>query len=444
MDFKSKICLFQKWLLKTNLRDYFANIFITLSLANLLFLVFSKLYFGRDLFIHFLWFPDDFPGIGLKDPPRGLGAGHFFGDFLHTVTVATTGLGVVPYFPYLPASALLVLPFSFLPYLFSFFLFYVLFTGIVLGVYFKVLDKFNLVHKFQFGVIFGLLNVGNIYSFDRGNVQIAITALIVLGVYFASKEQYLKFALCISLAGAIKVWPFFFLLYLVRRKKFYEIFVSISVSVVVNIVTILIYNFDLRFVFSHLIGQWNLIQQFNSVGSSMNHTGAKSSSLLVTFSILSERGPDWLHAISKIALANFQALQALILVLLVVLYFSVKMKNLAIEYTFLASVVLVVPAGQYGYALGILPIAIFLILASYDDFKHKMNFSGLFGIFFSLNLLLVLLIPWTIPISGNTKDSRYPWDLNSLINPIFLVTLICLCLILMRSKENGSICCARE
>ena len=79
----------------------------------------------------------------------------------------------------------------------------------MLGVYFKVLDRFNLVHKFQFGVIFGLLNVGNIYSFDRGNVQIAVTALIVLGVYFASKEKYLKFALCISLAGAIKVWPFF-------------------------------------------------------------------------------------------------------------------------------------------------------------------------------------------------------------------------------------------
>lgn len=138
------------------------------------------------------------------------------------------------------------------------------------------------------------------------------------------------------------------------------------------------------------------MQEFNSVGSSMNHTGAKNSSLLVTFSILSERGSDWLHAISKIALANFQTLQALLLVLLVVLYFSMKIKNLAIEYTFLASVVLVVLAGQYGYALGILPIAIILILASYDDFKHNMKFSGLFGVFFSLNLLLVSLIPWTI------------------------------------------------
>ena len=66
---------------KIDFKDYFANVFIGLSLVNFLFIVFSKLYFARDLFIHFAWFPDDLPGIGLVNPPQGLGAGHFFGSF---------------------------------------------------------------------------------------------------------------------------------------------------------------------------------------------------------------------------------------------------------------------------------------------------------------------------------------------------------------------------
>ena len=405
---------------KIDFKDYFANVFIGLSLVNFLFIVFSKLYFGRDLFIHFAWFPDDLPGIGLVNPPQGLGAGHFFGDYLLPITVAKTGLGIIPFFPYFPATALLVLPFSYLPYLFSYFVFFSIFTLINLTVYFKILKDSSIVHKFQLGLVFGLLNLGNIYLFDRGNVQIAVTAFIVLGSYFAFKGKFMYFAFFISLAGALKLWPFIFLLILLKRKKYFDVFLSILFALILNIISVLVYKFDFRFVFFHLLNQWNLMKDFNVVGGPLNHTGAKSSSLLVTFSIMKEHSFVGSARFLDFLILHFQIFQALILVFFVFLYLTIKAQNIAIEYLLIACVILVVPAGQFGYVISILPVGILLLLGNETLLRKKLKFTDFLRWFIPLNLLVLVTIPWAIPITGNVNDPRYPWDLNSAINPVFL------------------------
>ena len=436
MAFHKRLDRFRYFYQKIEHKEYFANVFIGLSLMNLLIIVFSKLYFGRELFINFAWFPDDLPGIGLVNPPQGLGAGHYFGDFLLPITVAKTGLGIIPFFPYFPAAALLVLPFSYLPYLFSYFLFFTVFTLINLMIYVKILRKLSFVVKYQLGVVFGLLNLGSIYQFDRGNVQIAVTTFILLGLFFASKKKYMHFAFFISIAGALKLWPFIFLLILLKRKKFSEVLLSILAALTLNVLSVLVFKFDFRFAYVHLLNQWMLMKEFNTVGGPLNHTGAKSSSLLVTFSIIKEYGFFGLARISDFLILHFQFVQVLILIIFLIFYFTIKAQNIAIEYLLIACIILVVPAGQFGYVISILPVGILLLLTNENLLTKKLSFTDFLRWFIPLNLFLLVMVPWVIPITGNVNDPRYPWDLNSVINPVFLSILIIVLLFNLHAQKK--------
>ena len=406
--------------------NLFSSVYLIGIFLSLVYLLIEFNYFQISHFNNFFWNWDDFPGIPNVPEVSPFG-NHYFGDFLHLITVSKNDVGTIPYWPYFPFANIFGIPFLSINYLLAYFLFASLFFLLsyinALGIL-KYLNFKDIVIL----LIFIFSNVGSVYLLDRGNIQLAVTAFISLGLFFLLKSNYKLFALFIGLAAALKVWPLLFLVILLKRKKFKYFGIGVFFFVVGNIVALLILDVAVGDFINYLSNQILEISRFNSYKGELWHAGGKNTSLFVIINILEQNGV--FSSIVNSFINEYKYIQLLSLIIFIFLYLRTRINNLTFEFLLISCCLLIIPTAQYGYATSILSIVIPLLII--NPLQCEMNipqgFTERIVNFIRVDSILiilgVILVPWTIRIRDLSGDSRYPLDLNSVFSPIGLTFIL--------------------
>jgi hypothetical protein len=406
--------------------NLFSSVYLIGIFLSLVYLLIEFNYFQISHFNNFFWNWDDFPGIPNVPEVSPLG-NHYFGDFLHLITVSKNDLGTIPYWPYFPFANIFGLPFLSINYLLAYFLFasvFFLLTYInALGIL-KYLNFKDIVIL----LIFIFSNVGSVYLLDRGNIQLAVTAFISLGLFFLLKSKYKLFALFIGLAAALKVWPILFLVILLKRKEFKTFGIGVFCFVTANIVALLILDVAVGDFINFFSNQILEINSFNSYKGELWHAGGKNTSLFVIINIFEQNGV--FSSIISSFLNNYKYLQLLALIIFIFLYLRTKVLDLTFEFLLISCFLLIVPTAQYGYAASILSILIPLLIINplQSEINIPQRFTERIVNFIKEDSILItlgiVLVPWTIRIRDLSGDYRYPLDLNSVFSPMGLTFIL--------------------
>ena len=402
-------------------------------------------YFQTSTLNNFVWNWDDFPGIPNVPEVSAFG-GHYFGDFLHLITTAKNPPGQTPFWPYFPFANLFAIPFLQINYLVGYFIFasVFIFMGFINTIQlFKFLNYRDCI-TFTIFFIFG--NVGTLYLIDRGNMQLAVSGFIGLSIFFLMRERFYLFAFFIGVAGAIKVWPLFFLIYLVKHHKPKSLLLGLATFVILNFLALLFLQIPILEIFPFISQQINEIRQFNSAEGALWHRGGKNTSLLVTLNILNQI--DIMSKIVTFLIEHYLYIQAVALLVFVILYFRLKQKNTILELLIIGCFLLVIPTAQYGYSTSILSILVPLLLVDpiffNENIKFARNIREKFVFFLAkrsiIVILAIVLVSWTIRIPDRSGDTRYLMDLNSLLTPLGILLMLSLGFWILTSKFSLDPC----
>jgi len=407
--------------------NLFSSVYLIGIFLSLCYLLVKFNYYQTNHFNNFFWNWGDFPGIPNVPEVSPLG-NHYFGDFLHLITVSKNDPGTIPYWPYFPFANLFGLPFLNINYLFAYFYF---------ATFFFLLSYINIIRIVKYLafkdviilLIFILSNVGSIYMLDRGNIQLAVTAFISLGVFFLLKGKVNLSAFFIGLSAALKIWPILFLIIFLKRKRFKPFVIGISSFVVVNIIALLILDVAISDFVSYLLNQISEISRFNTYQGELWHAGGKNTSLLVLVNILDQNGI--FSSFVNILISHYKYFQLLTLFGFIFLYLKTKVLNPTVELLLISCFLLIIPTAQYGYSTSIISILIPLLIINpfHSETIIPHNFFEKVRQFIKVNSILIILgiilVPWTIRIRDLSGDLRYPLDLNSILSPIGLFIILC-------------------
>jgi hypothetical protein len=421
------------------------NLFITVYLIcffiSISYMLIQLNYFQISTLNNFVWNWDDFPGVPNVPKVSAFG-GHYFGDFLHLITTANNPPGQTPFWPYLPFTNLFSIPFLQINYLVGYFIFSTvfIFMGFINTIQlFKFLNYKDLV-IFTMFFIFG--NVGTLYLLDRGNIQLAVSGFIGLSIFFLMRDRFHLFAFFIGVAGAIKVWPLFFLIYLVKHHKLKSFVLGIATFVILNFCALTFLQIPILEMIPFISQQIIEIRQFNSAEGALWHRGGKNTSLLVTLYIFNQI--DMISNIATFFIEHYLYIQALALFIFVVMYLRLKQKNLILELLMISCFLLIIPAAQYGYSTSIISILVPLLLVDQIFFNNNNNFVRnirekfifLIAKRSIIVLLAIVLVSWTIRIPDRSGDTRYLMDLNSVFSPLGILLIMSLGFWILMSKVS--------
>ena len=419
------------------------NLFITIYLIcffiSISYLLIGLNYFQINALNNLVWNWDDYPGIPNVPTVSAFG-GHYFGDFLHLITAGNNPPGETPYWPYLPLANIFSVPFLYVNYLTG----YVIFASVFLLLsYINTWSLFKFLN-FKDSVIFTIFfifgNVGTLYLIDRGNIQLAVTGFIGLSIFFLMQNRFYLFAFFIGIAGAIKVWPLLFLIYLVRQCKLKSLLLGLTTFMVLNFLALMFMRVPMFEIIPFISQQINEIRQFNSAKGPYWHAGAKNTSLLVTLNIFSQI--EFMSKITSYLIEHYLYVQVIALLVFILLYLRLKQKNTILELLIISCFLLVIPTSQYGYSTSILSILVPLLIIDPIFFNRNNNFARnikeKFRFFLVkrgiIVLLAIVLVSWTIRIPDRSGDTRYPMDLNSVFSPLGILLMMCLGFWVLKSK----------
>lgn len=379
---------------------------------NLFVLIFQSAYFGTDGIHNYIWYSQDLPGIGIKNPPQAFG-NHYFGDFLHVLIAGDRKLGDTPYFPYLPASILFGKFFSFFSYRFAVSLYFLIFIPILYVMI--ILLKKNLEKYDTVNLILPLVfNTGLLYLIDRGNIQLIVSAGISLFLYFLYLKKPILSGLALGIAISIKFWPIIFLIPLLRKENRKLINAAIISFFLLNVLALLIFDINSKGWIAYLHSQFSQIIQFGSINSGLWHAGGKNSSLAAFFNLIGHF--DLLRDPIAFLLANYFAIQIVGAILLLLMLHRHPM--LISESMLLCGVyILIFPSAQYGYSLSILiPLIIFNLLETCLPKaglkSHRIGLHLLFA------LIAIMPISFVLPLN---QSSQWLVDVNTVLTPLSLL-----------------------
>lgn len=415
---------------------YLVGLFISIS-----FLLINLNYFNNNFLNSFVWNYDDYPGISNVPKVKGLG-NHFFGDYLHLLTVGSNPPGETLYWPYFPFSDLISKPFIALDFMTSYLIYLIIFLPICFINVLPLAKILAIKDTLTFILFFVFCNLGTLYLLDRGNIQIIVTAFISLAFYcLLFKNSYTYFGVFIGIAAAIKVWPLLFLIILIRRKRVVPMLYGFLTFLILSLVSPILLGVEVKSIptfFAKLIIPYMI--EFNSYGGSFWHAGAKNSSILVLFHFFKQE--DILIELTNSILNNYSYIQIALFVLFLIIYFRSRSQNLVIELLLISCILLLIPPAQYGYATSLISAMVPILFLKSKDFSNICNFKlvKIRKIFyfrpsdFIFVALGLILVSWPIRIRDLTGDVRYPMDLNTMLNPIGILSMILLSFYILNSK----------
>jgi hypothetical protein len=407
---------------------YLFGLFISIS-----FLLINLNYFNNNFLNSFVWNYDDYPGISNVPKVKGLG-NHFFGDYLHLLTVGSNPPGETLYWPYFPFSDLISKPFIALDFMTSYLIYLIIFLPICFINVLPLAKILAIKDTLTFILFFVFCNLGTLYLLDRGNIQIIVTAFISLAFYcLLFKNSYTYFGVFIGIAAAIKVWPLLFLIILIRRKRVVPMLYGFLTFLILSLVSPILLGVEVKSIptfFAKLIIPYMI--EFNSYGGSF--------SILVLFHFFKQE--DILIELTNSILNNYSYIQIALFVLFLIIYFRSRSQNLVIELLLISCILLLIPPAQYGYATSLISAMVPILFLKSKDFSNICNFKLVIirkifyfrpsdFIFVALGLILV---SWPIRIRDLSGDVRYPMDLNTMLNPIGILSIILLSFYILNSK----------
>jgi hypothetical protein len=385
-----------------------------LTLLNFLVLIFQSAYYGSDTIHNLIWYSPDFPVIGLTEIPQPFG-NHFFGDFLHVITAATRELGDTPYYPYLPASLIVGEFFSWFPYAFAVGLYFIIFFSLYFLPVYLVRGVLDSAGKLLLS-FFLIFNIGTLYLFDRGNIQLVVSACLSAFIYFYAKQKHITAAVFLGIAASIKLWPILFIWPMLRVKEWRPIIWFSTTVLSLNILPLLIFNTNGFSKIQYIREQFDQIVSFGSIESGLWHAGGKNSSLTAMLYSISEFTP--IQEPFKFLLEHFLVIQVLGLLTIAIGLLRNQLSP-SENFLFIALFVLLFPSAQYGYSASILiPILIFHFYEK-SVFTTKKT-SRITHEYKVLSIMLALLpISYVLPI----EQSSVQWiiDVNTFLTPAFLL-----------------------
>lgn len=193
---------------------------------------------------------------------------HLFGDFWVTYLMTTSPS---PYLNpmqgffsnYFPATHLLLKPFTFFEYTTAVYLFFsiCLLTNVV--VVLDVLKKFAWFERGVFCLLIAIFNYAVYFALDRGNIEILVLSFLFLFLQAFVKEKYKLAGFFLGLATAIKLFPGFFLLLLIKKKEKKGIFVFLLTGFLVSLVALATFSGG---IWANLIGLIDCLRNFSTGG----------------------------------------------------------------------------------------------------------------------------------------------------------------------------------
>ncbi len=399
-----------KGLTITSLLIYYTG----LTILNFLVLLFQNAYYGLDTIHNLIWYSPDLPGIGITEIPQSFGI-HYFGDFLHVITAATRELGNTPYYPYLPASLIVGAFFSWFPYTLAVGLYFITFFPLYFLPVYLVRQFLDSSGKLLIS-IFLIFNIGTLYLFDRGNIQLVVSACLSAFIYFYAIEKHIAASVFLSIAASIKLWPVLFIWPLLKAKEWRSIVWFSTIVLSLNILPLLIFETNGSSKINYILEQFNQIISFGSIESGLWHAGGKNSSLTALFYSMSEFTP--IQEPFKFLLEHFLIVQVLGLLMFTIGLLRSKLSP-SENFIFIALFLLLFPSAQYGYSASILiPILVFHFYERSKSISKKVDRRT----FESKVLLLMLaLLPVSYVLPIEQASAQWVIDVNTFLTPTLLL-----------------------
>ena len=417
----------------------FLTFYIILMWITIAHLLISLNYFEKSHINNFFWLNHDFPGIEKVKIVQGFGI-HYFGDFLHSLTVTANPAGTVSYWPYLPLSNLILKPLVNLNYLTAYVLFLVFFLPFIFSTLWYLFKSVKFSYFILFSLVYYLTNVGFIYLIDRGNLQIAVSGFIGGAIVAFLNGKMKTFGILIALAAAIKLWPILFLIVLIKRNEIKAFVISISTFLVFTVVPLFFIDLGGSRPIRYLNSQIDYIINFNEVYGPLWHAGAKNSSisaLLRFFELYFEN-----NTLVDFLISNFLILQIIIFSIILYFYFRARIKNIFLELLLISCTLLLIPGAQYGYSFSLVAMLVPLLI-SYDKIllmnlklQEIKLYSPKLTNDYLLYIIAVISVPWTFRIQDTSGDTSYPMDLNTLLTPTGLALIIVICIFNLNKKNS--------
>ena len=386
-------------------------LYVSASFISLFILIFQSSYYKLDAIHNVLWSSYDLPGIGITNIPKPFGE-HFFGDFLHVITASTRDLGDTLYYPYLPASLIVGKFFSIFSYQFA----VILYFSVFFTVYFRPLhliwNLLNITEKFLLA-IFLSFNIGTLYLFDRGNIQLVVSAFIAVFIFYIAKKRYNLAALALGVAVSIKLWPLFFVFPLIRLKKYRAFALLCIMAIVLNVLPLLIFKSNSLGTFGYIKSQFAQIVSFGSLQSGLWHAGGKNSSFAALLYFLDNFTA--FHQPFRFILQHFVILQMLGLIGVAFVLLRNRLL-LGEQFLTISLFLLLFPSAQYGYSMSILiPTLIYCIYEKYH--LRNNNLKDTLDYIFYWTMFAMIPISYVLPVQ---QTEQWFVDLNTLFTPIML------------------------
>jgi hypothetical protein len=385
-----------------------------LTILNFLVLLFQNAYYGLDTIHNLIWYSPDFPVIGLTEIPQPFG-NHFFGDFLHVITAATRELGDTPYYPYLPASLIVGEFFSWFPYAFAVGLYFIIFFPLYFLPVYLVRGVLDSAGKLLL-TFFLIFNIGTLYLFDRGNIQLVVSACLSVFVYFYAKQKHITAAVFLGIAASIKLWPVLFIWPLLRAKEWRPIVWFSTIVLFLNVLPLIIFETNGSSKINYILEQFNQIISFGSIESGLWHAGGKNSSLTALFYSMSEFTP--IQEPFKLLLEHFLIIQVLGLLMIAIGLMRNQLSP-SENFIFIALFVLLFPSAQYGYSASILiPILVFHFYERSRSISKKVD---RLTFEFKVLLLMLALLPVSYVLPIEQASVQWIIDVNTFVTPTLLL-----------------------
>lgn len=322
--------------------------------------------------------------------------------------------------------------FSLIPFPYSFLLFILIVTGFMLVACSYSLAISGRPTNWTNIFVLSTLTYPFLIDIDRGNFDGIIFALLVLFIYFFSKEKYIFSAVFLSFAMAMKPFPVVLLLLFVSRRKIKEAIIAVSLTVAASVVSLLLFKGGF---FANLSAAISISSFPDAIGASgyflQNNFVFHSVSLFAILKVyFIESGQ-----IQNIDMSLFSSmyikgvLLALVPISTYVVFFE---KQLWRQVAILSIVMVVFPQISGGYRLLYMFIPLFLFFRNEQTSRGDYLYTVLFG------LLLIpksyYFFPKTITDAGVFDFSiAYPVDL------FIMVIMLLVIIIAGISKNTGNI-----
>jgi hypothetical protein len=400
------------------------------QISLMFFIGFVMLYIGSSYLQRstlenlFSFYGSDGPGL-LPNVvlPKPFGV-HFFGDFLlpqwqsrlHDPWVFKdpTGPPITNYFPFTMAVFWL---FSYISYWKSFLLFLVISLVLILHPLIAILKPRSRLERVQL-IVGSVVFTGPMISLlDRGNIQLLLIGLCLMGVYQFSKGRYVLAAVLMGLAIGLKVYPILFLILFFRRHQWKALAVSLGTAVSSTVIPLIFYSGGIIETL-HSIGRNVKINDSIYLRGYLCYNNSVKGSLITVESL----GIPVISRLSTLTLTHF-AIAAISLLMMSVFIFLNR--NVPTGEILLVAAALMCSLATYvaPYVLGVFFVAILWLWKDSTDIPHWTLIT--YGW-----LLAILLMPRGLPLKFWNPDfiSSSP-TYTSLLGGPCCVAIIIVCFV---------------